>query len=40
MSTAVRTQNAPFLPPAWAAMLKRALVSTAGVAVTGTSFGF
>ena len=32
MNTAVRAQNVPFLPPAWAAMLKRACLSTLGLA--------
>src|SRR5436190_15302218 len=37
MNTAVRTENVPFLPPAWAAMLKRAALFVAGgmVAVVG-----
>ena len=35
MNTAVRTQNVPFLPPAWAALLKRSVVFTAGLAVVG-----
>ena len=30
MNTAVRTQNVPFLPPAWAAMLKRSALFGAG----------
>ncbi len=33
MNTAVRTQNVPFLPPAWAAMLKRSALFTAGSTV-------
>jgi len=33
MNTAVRAQNVPFLPPAWAAMLKRSAMLTAGSAV-------
>ncbi len=33
MNTAVRAQNVPFLPPAWAAMLKRSLLFGAGLAV-------
>ena len=35
MNTAVRAQNVPFLPPAWAALLKRSVVFTAGLAVVG-----
>ena len=34
MNTAVRAQNVPFLPPAWAAMLKRSALFTAGAGVT------
>ena len=34
MNTAVRTENVPFLPPAWAAMLKRAALFVAGSMVT------
>ncbi|MBY0511079.1 MAG: DNA translocase FtsK 4TM domain-containing protein [Rhodospirillaceae bacterium] len=33
MNTAVRAQNVPFLPPAWAAMLKRSALFTAGAVV-------
>jgi S-DNA-T family DNA segregation ATPase FtsK/SpoIIIE len=33
MTAAVRSQNTPFLPPAWAAMLKRAALFAAGLAV-------
>ena len=33
MNTAVRTQNVPFLPPAWAEMLKRSLLFAAGIVV-------
>ncbi len=33
MTAAVRSQNAPFLPPAWAAMLKRAALFAAGLGV-------
>src|SRR4051812_47782320 len=33
MNTAVRTQNVPFLPPAWSEMLKRSLLFAAGVLV-------
>ena len=33
MNTAVRTQNVPFLPPAWSEMLKRSLLFAAGVGV-------
>ena len=33
MNTAVRPQNVPFLPPAWAALLKRSVVFTAGFLV-------
>jgi S-DNA-T family DNA segregation ATPase FtsK/SpoIIIE len=37
MNTAVRTQNVPFLPPAWAAMLKRSALFGAGLMVVMTS---
>ncbi|MCA0199215.1 MAG: DNA translocase FtsK 4TM domain-containing protein [Proteobacteria bacterium] len=33
MTAAVRSQNTPFLPPAWAAMLKRAALFAAGLSV-------
>src|SRR5262245_36381956 len=33
MNTAVRAQNVPFLPSAWAEMLKRSLLFAAGAAV-------
>ena len=33
MNTAVRAQNVPFLPPAWAASLKRSAIFTAGFTV-------
>jgi S-DNA-T family DNA segregation ATPase FtsK/SpoIIIE len=33
MTAAARTQNVPFLPPAWAAMLKRAALFAAGLSV-------
>jgi DNA segregation ATPase FtsK/SpoIIIE, S-DNA-T family len=33
MATATRTQNVPFLPPAWAAMLKRSALAASGVLV-------
>ncbi len=33
MNTAVRAQNVPFLPPAWAEMLKRSLLFAAGLVV-------
>ena len=33
MPSAARTQDVPFLPPAWAAMLKRTMQVTAGVVV-------
>jgi S-DNA-T family DNA segregation ATPase FtsK/SpoIIIE len=33
MNTAVRAQNVPFLPPAWAAMLKRSALFSAGLGV-------
>ena len=33
MTAAARSQNVPFLPPAWAAMLKRAALFAAGLAV-------
>lgn len=33
MTAAVRSQNVPFLPPAWAAMLKRAALFAAGLGV-------
>ncbi len=36
MNTAVRTQNVPFLPPAWAAMLKRSALLAAGLAIVVT----
>jgi len=35
MNTAVRAQNVPFLPPAWAAMLKRSALFAAGLGVLG-----
>ncbi len=38
MNTAVRAQNVPFLPPAWAAMLKRSALFAAGLVVV--VFGF
>ena len=38
MNTAVRAQNVPFLPPAWAAMLKRACLSTLGLAIAALGF--
>ena len=39
MNTAVRTENVPFLPPAWAAMLKRSALFVAGglVAAVGAA---
>ena len=33
MATATRTQDVPFLPPAWAAMLKRSILGTIGVLI-------
>ena len=33
MNTAVRTQNVPFLPPAWAALLKRSALFGAGLGI-------
>ena len=33
MNTAVRAQNVPFLPPAWAALLKRSALMSAGAGV-------
>ena len=39
MNTAVRAQNVPFLPPAWAAMLKRSLLFGAGLAVVAVCGG-
>jgi DNA segregation ATPase FtsK/SpoIIIE, S-DNA-T family len=39
MNTAARTQNIPFLPPAWAATLKRSAFFTAGLTVVAICFG-
>jgi len=39
MNTAVRSQNVPFLPPAWAALLKRSALFGAGLAVVMASAG-
>ncbi|MHB1206022.1 MAG: DNA translocase FtsK, partial [Rhodospirillaceae bacterium] len=36
MNTAVRSENVPFLPPAWAAMLKRAALFTGGSVVAAS----
>src|ERR1044072_8750838 len=35
MPTATRTQAVPFLPPAWAALLKRSLQTGCGLAILG-----
>ena len=39
MNTAVRAQNVPFLPPAWAAMLKRSMLFGAGLVVVAICVG-
>ncbi len=39
MNTAARAQNIPFLPPAWAALLKRSALFTAGAGVVLASLG-
>jgi len=39
MNTAVRSQNVPFLPPAWAALLKRSALFGAGLAIVMASAG-
>src|SRR5258706_6993350 len=36
MNTAVRSQNVPFLPPAWAASLRRSALFAAGLLVAAT----